>query len=60
MASTTVTQPATIGAPRRTRPTRTVAFGKLFGMVVAIGFGVALVVAGGIGLAAFIVTSATD
>lgn len=59
MTSTTITQPATTRAPLHTRPVRVVAFGKLFGLVVAIGTVVALAIAGGIGLAALVLTSAS-
>jgi hypothetical protein len=59
MTGTMITQPATRRAPLETRPIRLVAFGKLLGLVIALGTAVALVIAGGIGLAALLVTSAT-
>jgi len=59
MTSTMITQPATTGAPIPSRPTRLLAFGKLVGLVVAIGTGAALAVAAGIGLAALLVTGAS-
>jgi hypothetical protein len=60
MTSTTITQPATAGTPHPTRPVRAIAFGKLFGLVVAIGTVVALVIAAGIGLAALVLTNASS
>jgi hypothetical protein len=59
MTSSTITQPATAGAPLHTRPVRVLTFGKLFGLVVAIGTVVALVIAGGLGLAALVLTNTT-
>ncbi|MGZ8733709.1 MAG: hypothetical protein ACXW2C_00090 [Acidimicrobiia bacterium] len=54
-----ITQPATTGASRPTRPIRLLAFGKLLGLVVAIGTVAALAIAGAIGVAALLVTSAS-
>jgi hypothetical protein len=59
MTSTMITQPATTRAAIGTRPVRLVAFAKLLGLVVALGSAVALVIAGGIGLAALLLTRAT-
>lgn len=59
MTSTMITQPATTGASRPTRPIRLLAFGKLLGLVVAIGTVAALAIAGAIGVAALLVTSAS-
>lgn len=60
MTSTMITQPATTGAPIPSRPPRLLAFGKLVGLVVGIGTLAALAVAAGIGLAALLVTGATN
>jgi len=59
MTSTMITQPATTGTSLPTRPVRLVVFGKLLGLVVAVGVVVALAVAGSIGLVALLMTSAT-
>jgi hypothetical protein len=60
MSSNMITQPATTGAPLPTRPLRLLAFGKLLGLVIAIGTAAALAIAAGIGIAALLVTSATS
>ena len=59
MTSTTIRQPATTETLLPARPVRFVALAKLFGLVVVIGTAVALVIAGGVGLAAALLTHAT-
>ncbi len=59
MTSTTIRQPATTGSLLPARPVRSSTFGKLVGLVLTVGTVVALVIAGGIGLAMVVLKSAT-
>jgi hypothetical protein len=58
MATTTIDQPATASTGTRARPARALTFGKLVVLVVSIGVGTALVVAGVIGVGVLLLDSA--